>query len=375
MDVQTFSGKNMKETIAQVRKSLGKDAIIISTHEDEYSHSNKVVIKATHVDQNKKTPTIAKKILHKDLHNTDKSIIQSMKSTHDQQNSYLRQMIGTMTDLKVLVSDALRHQTENQENIPYFLHDIHQKLLRSGLNSALLNQLCEHLSVVCDEQSPSEHILTESVRWMTSRIHIAPPIEATRGHQDIHLFVGPPGSGKSSMIARLAHHIQSSKNQKVAVISYEPKRLAASSNLQILSRILGFHYTALRHPDEVHRTIEKGKSFPIVLIDTSGFLPSDNSEFEDFQKLINIPQGIETHLVLSMLTKESILNDLVLKFSPLGISSLMFSRLDSGFTHADLFNLPVRWSCPLSYGSAGHELPEGLERMTREKVVEFIFGL
>jgi flagellar biosynthesis protein FlhF len=62
-------------------------------------------------------------------------------------------------------------------------------------------------------------------------------------------------------------------------------------------------------------------------------------------------------------------------FAPLGLSSLAFTRLDEAFGYGEMFNLARTWGVPLSFFSVGQEIPEDLERASRERVVERIFGL
>lgn len=62
-------------------------------------------------------------------------------------------------------------------------------------------------------------------------------------------------------------------------------------------------------------------------------------------------------------------------FSGLGIQSLIFNRMDESWSYGEMFNLCLRWSLPLSFFGVGRSVPEDLEKASRERVVERIFGL
>ncbi|MBF0441246.1 MAG: flagellar biosynthesis protein FlhF, partial [Oligoflexales bacterium] len=90
-------------------------------------------------------------------------------------------------------------------------------------------------------------------------------------------------------------------------------------------------------------------------------------------KDLNIP--VDFHLVLSITEKENQMDMVIRRFSEIGISSLIFTKIDETWSYGEIFNLSTKWSIPLSYFGIGQKIPEEIERASRERVCERIFGL
>ena len=112
-----------------------------------------------------------------------------------------------------------------------------------------------------------------------------------------------------------------------------------------------------------------------VLVDTAGRSPKSKGNLKDLLTLKKMERPIDFHLVMSLTEKETQMDRTIRSFSKVGIQSFLFSKLDETWSYGNIFNLTQKWGVPLSYFGIGQKIPENIERATRERVVERIFGL
>ena len=196
-----------------------------------------------------------------------------------------------------------------------------------------------------------------------------------QGTTSVHAFVGPTGIGKTTTVAKLASLFRRKDNLKVLLLSYDDYRLAASEQLRIYSKIIDSPFETISRLDELPSILDKYKNIEMVLIDTAGRSPKSASMIKDLEYFKSCPVSVDVHLVLSTTDKEMQLDRTIRSFSPVGIQSLIFSKLDESWSYGEIFNMSSKWSLPLSYFAIGQKIPDDIERSSRERVVERIFGV
>jgi flagellar biosynthesis protein FlhF len=188
-------------------------------------------------------------------------------------------------------------------------------------------------------------------------------------------LVGPSGSGKSSCIAKVAALAQQKTQKKILVVSFDNKRLGAREQLRVITKVLGLSFETIEEAAQLQEVLQKHRDWDLCFVDTSAECPRSTDDISDFMVLKDLDLPLKFHLCLSITEKEAQLDRMIRGFSPLGLESVVFSRLDESWSYGEIFNLCLRWSLPLSYFGVGRDIPSDLERASRERVMERIFGL
>jgi flagellar biosynthesis protein FlhF len=207
------------------------------------------------------------------------------------------------------------------------------------------------------------------------RIKIAPRWSLIPGSISIQALAGPTGTGKTSLIAKLAAHYSRKENCRVKVISVDQDRLAAAEQMRVFCKIVGLPFATASQGEDLKVAIESSQDVDMILIDTPGLSPKDSGGIERLLDLRSRDLAIDFHLTLSTTEKESQMDQAIRAFSRLGLNSLIFTKLDETWTYGEVYNLSRRWGLPLSFFGVGRTIPEDLERATRERVVERLFGI
>ena len=191
----------------------------------------------------------------------------------------------------------------------------------------------------------------------------------------IHAFVGTSGSGKTSAVAKLAANFKKQHHAKVLIVSYDNNRLNSTEQMRVYAQILDVKFASINDPAELDEVLEKNQDVDLVFIDTGGCSPKSGASIKNLTKFKDANLPIDFHLVIPSSDKESQMERCVRSFSPLSLASVAFTKLDESWSYGEIFNISSKWSLPLSYFSTGPRIPEDIERATKERVVERIFGL
>ncbi len=195
------------------------------------------------------------------------------------------------------------------------------------------------------------------------------------GSTAYHAIVGSTGVGKSSVVAKLAALYSMREKNKVAVVSLDNHRLAASEQMRIFCKIIGVPFLTAASSEELLAIPTSHKDIELILIDTAGTSPKSTDGLQALSALRDGGVPIDFHLCLSVAEKESHMDQAVRTFSRLGLQSLIYSKLDESWSYGEIFNLSKKWALPLSFFAIGQHIPDDIERATRERVIERIFGL
>lgn len=393
MQVKTFEALTLKDAIKQIKKEFGSEAVIVSTREKPIAGASRgsVVEVTAAIPESHRAGGSGRSITPTSPelnHAIEKLTSIESRISHNHANlpskSQFHSVETGLSEIKQLLLESLRDKDGSTlQNIPSHLVNLDRSLRSMGVEEIHVVSLIKYLRAlpIPDDvakngpEALEEHGRSQAMRWMLKRLKIAPRWTLMAGTQSVQAFVGPAGSGKTSVIAKIAAQYVSRENAKVAIFSCDTKRLAATEQLRLYAKILGIPFVAISSPQEIAERALEHRDRELILVDTAGRNTKNESDLSEFADLRSKQIPVDMHLVLSATEKATQLDRAVRCFAPLGLQSLIFSRLDESWTFGDVFNLGTKWSLPLSFFSLGPQIPEDLERATRERVIERIFGL
>jgi len=142
------------------------------------------------------------------------------------------------------------------------------------------------------------------------------------------MVVGPPGSGKSMVVAKLAAR-SALKNRRVGVITCDNLRAGATEQLSAFTRILELELMTARGPQSLRRATETAASrHDIVFVDSPGLNPFKTSDMEYLAALIEAA-NVEPILVLAAGGDAQEAAEIGEVFGAAGATRLIATRLDT----------------------------------------------
>ncbi|HEU5047892.1 MAG TPA: AAA family ATPase [Rickettsiales bacterium] len=167
---------------------------------------------------------------------------------------------------------------------------------------------------------------TDLTRLMAASFQYAPlPLE-----QDTYtiMLVGPPGTGKTMTIAKMASQVVMEKKKPI-VITTDNKRAGGVEQLSAFTTILGIELHVADNRGELWRLLQEFAHHGRLLIDTGGVNPYNMTDLRELAEYIKLDRSIEPVLVAAAGSDSAEADDMARAFAPLGVRRLLVTRIDA----------------------------------------------
>jgi flagellar biosynthesis protein FlhF len=192
----------------------------------------------------------------------------------------------------------------------------------------------------------------------------ARPVTLPRGRVRL---IGPPGSGKTTSVIRLAaNHVLNFGADQIAIISQDVNRLAGSEQLLLASELLRVPVYEADDERGLRVALAEASGKSLVIIDTPGVVATHR-----LPESICDLAGFETFLVLPATFHPTTLRRLVQLARPLVPTGVLLSHVDAVDSIGELLSICRAEQLPFSWVGAGGEMADGLESATANLLVDY----
>jgi flagellar biosynthesis protein FlhF len=245
------------------------------------------------------------------------------------------------------------------------IDEVIARLQAIGLDPALVRDVAKALPV-----NRRRGATLETIRE-TLELQLAPLAAEDDTFAPIEVFVGPPGVGKTTTIAKIAAQERAKHGEKLGLLSADGFRVGAIEQLRLYADILGTPLKVARTPGELEAAL-RGSRRP-MLLDTAGRSASDEVSREMLRVLAG-RKDVRTHLVLAANTPTAVARRTLERFEDARPSRLVITKLDEAESIAPIVSLLRDRKLPVSYLGTGQAVPEDLERATAPSLAAWVAG-
>ena len=207
------------------------------------------------------------------------------------------------------------------------------------------------------------------------RIQVQPEIGRSGAEYRVMLFVGPPGAGKTTTIAKLAVRLGLGKQIPVHLLSLDTMRVGGSEQLGTYARILGVGFDTIYNTAALGKALEEHGGKKLILIDSPGYAPAEMEEAAQIARFLQHYPEIEVQLVLPAYLSSSALIKFSQRFSLFQPEKLLFTHLDEVDTTGPVIEHAVRSGLPVSFLANGQSITGDLHDATKTKLTEGVFNI
>jgi len=361
MKPKTYRADTMREALAQVRRDLGGDAVILNTREVRgrrlfglRRRERIEVTAAREADAGRVTVAVPN--------------APPIQSRLNEQLSQIHAMVEGLSR-----QGRIDHLLPD---LPAEVVTIYAALLEQDVPEVLARRLARHVAerVEPDEARNPEAISALLREAVASALPIAPPIRVVPGVRKVVALVGPTGVGKTTTIAKLAASFKLNHGLRPGLVTLDTYRIAAIEQLRTYAEIIDLPLAVANSASEMRQAIDSLGSVDLVLIDTAGRSPRDEVKIRELSAFLDEAMPDEVYLVLSAVAGEKALRSAVERFSAARADRLILTKLDEADGLGGALAVIATAGRPVAYITTGQAVPDDIEPADADRLAGLILG-
>lgn len=420
MTIKKFIGKTKEEAIAKAKEEFGEGAVVMNVKEVKptgffsffksvtyevtaaIEEKDKFVSPMVNQEARKGTETINLAADEKIVIPVQSAVTQPVYTQTEQYKPIQAPVMDYPVNGMVSNHDEIERKLENLSNILEkklsaeenkgndipettiqnmesfkFLKMLYSTLLENEVHEKYVNQILDEAEKMANTNSSVDVILSNVYQKMILKFGEPCSISTEGKKPKVVFFIGPTGVGKTTTIAKIASKYKVEEDKKVAFVTADTYRIAATEQLHIYANILDAPMSIVYSAEELNQSIEKFSDYDLIFVDTAGFSHRNDTQRMDTKNLIDgldEQYNSEVFLVLSATTKYKDLLEIVDSYQEIAKYKLIFTKLDETTSYGNLLNVRLYSGAELSYMTTGQNVPDDIEEFNSQRIVKQLLG-
>ena len=409
MTIKKFQGKTKEEAIQKPKAEFGENAVIMNVKEIPpkgifgFFKSSTFEVTAAMEEKDNSVISLKKNIASVKKDNINLAADEEIKLPKIQRQTYdvisepaepienkndkrIEERLENISSmLEKNLGSAIKEKSENETTQPnsktseefQFIRMLYNTLLKNEVDEKYINQVFDEVEKFVRPGNNLDMILGNVYQKLILRLGQPQTITTSAAKSKVVFFIGPTGVGKTTTIAKIASKYRVEHDKKVAFITTDTYRIAATDQLKVYANILNAPMEIVYSADEINTAISKLSDYDMIFVDTAGFSHKNLAQKEETRKTIAAvdPEiDKEVFLVLSATTKYRDLKQIIDIYNQISEYKIIFTKLDETESYGNILNIRLYANAVLSYVTIGQNVPDDIEVLDTQKIVKQLLG-
>lgn len=381
MNVKTVKPKGLSKLI---KKAYVEITVAKEEEREVTVHKENVAVSLSSFNTKQTTSGNAEKEKKSQIISEERLLEEKLDSLH----SLLEQQIQRREEVKVSDESEDVKETKDNKNISESTQEdadktkavlslIRETIVENEVDPKYADSILDEIEKNLKANMPMEHILSNVYQRMILRFGKPECIEPAKEGPKVVFFVGTTGVGKTTTIAKIASKFVVEEKKKLALLTADTYRIAASEQLRTYANILEVPFRVIYTPEELGDAIKDFSSYDYILVDTAGHSQNNDKQRDDMADFVKFAQGKaeqEIYLVVSATTKYKDLKSIADKYKKMFDYKMIFTKLDETSEYGNLLNMKIYTGASMSYITCGQNVPEDIETFNAQSTVKKLLG-
>lgn len=271
-----------------------------------------------------------------------------------------------------------------EEDVKAVLREIRLALLEADVNYKVVKDFVDRVreEAVGEELSralnPAQQVIKIVHQELVTTLGEPGRLELKGRAPYVIMLVGLQGSGKTTMIAKLALHLRS-KGHFPLMVAADTYRPAAITQLEVLGRQINvpvYSDRTAKPPDICARSLEDARTrgSDIVLLDTAGRLQIDDTMMAELVAIRERVRPVEILLVADAMTGQEAVNIAQGFHERVGLTGLILTKVDGDARGGAAISMREVTGVPIKFLGTG-EKTNAIEVFHPERLASRILGM
>jgi flagellar biosynthesis protein FlhF len=295
-----------------------------------------------------------------------------------QDSAVLKNLMDEVEELGKMMKDMrARDRMKDAPDVPPELQEEFQLLLDNQVERDLAEDVVRtiHRSLRPDHLAQKQFVRDKIAEQLEKHLPTSGAITRVKAFgPHVVALIGPTGVGKTTTIAKLAAKLKLDEKRKVGLITMDTYRIAAIDQLKKYADIIKTPLKVVGTPEDLRDAIASMGDCDFVLIDTAGRGPKDALKLGELKTFLEAANPEEVHLVLSSTVSRDAAMLAVDRFGDVRIDKIIFTKLDEAPHVGTVIGVVNSVKKPLSYITTGQDVPADIEVAKGRRVAQLILS-
>ncbi|HUS91312.1 MAG TPA: flagellar biosynthesis protein FlhF [Phycisphaerae bacterium] len=392
MTLKRYQAPTMAEALAEVKRDLGRDAVILHTR--SFRKGGLLGFWGRWVWEVTASPNVnVPRRISEGRYVSDQSAAALMnaapkvlapvepawpQAAGDAPRASADPLASKVDTIQKMLESLLNRPSEPRPaELPAGLADHHARLVAQDVPEETVAELMGELGrqLTGQQLADKDLVRAELLKKVAGLIRVESGRLPPRGQRArVIALIGPTGVGKTTTIAKLAANYRLREGRKVGLLTIDTYRVAAVDQLRTYADIIEVPLRAVLTAGELSQAVRAMSDRDVVLIDTAGRSQNNSLRLSQLRSFLSAAAPDEVHLVLSATAHRACTKGVLEQFVPLGVNRLIVTKLDEAATFGVLLHAPSAAGKPLSYVTTGQGVPEDILPAEAEALAECVLA-